>query len=1133
LLQELNSHNAHITAAAELQSHIVWHSTHQQYRRGKGVAIALHRRLEPHYHSHRIYDEHQLIHLQLKGMLPERGIVHAICCYLPHTTSTQLHENDITTRYSQLQLIIDSIAPSRPGHLVIAAGDFNAKVGAGEMAASSTTLAAIVQHNASSQEQQRISTDRKQQLQGLDRAGEMLNDLCMATDMINLTGLTASDSPAKPSFCSDSNGSGSRVDHALVSPSVLPHLQRHQVLTDQLGSDHKPVLLQLRLQQQPSTSTQAADEQVPIRHVIPNNNRAIVQQYITSVASPETWASYSSLAESAATTSDQLDQALSDLLSSTATSAGYRTKSIGQPSQALTRTRSKYNTWHDSTCKQLKAQIMAIRQQQDPNRKAELQQLANTYKKRVANLVRKHRLAVAMQRVADWQRNRNSFWRAYKPPSQHCPFTARAIAQHFSSKLNSFQPAPAQPAQPAQPAASQPSTPAPTIGDITSSCPTIPEISAAITKMDNTSAGPDGIPSALLKPNLPPPPTPPTSPDAATHTNPDNTQDPLPTTKDAIAKIAQGLHLLYSRISATGQVPEQWRTALLVPIYKGKGQAADISNYRPLSMPTVACRLWSSIMNQRLTAAAKEILPDTMFGFRPGRRCADPLFVLRHLIDMKNAKVGGKFCAAFMDLSGAYDSVDRSLLFAKLEGLGMAAHTVNTLRSLYEGTQCIVKAHQGTFAPFPVGCGLRQGCPLSTTLFNLFIWDLHARLAQTGSGVKLPCKPTPEGTAQHTLLSDLGYADDYSLCASSHPELQRLLDCFDAYCKEHGLLINPSKCEVVVFAGKCNTWSQLPDWSVGGAKLPRSQKFKYLGVEIHCTQGIKFAVQQRLSRMVGAQSAISSRLRELQIPRDPSLLADLFDSITAASGSYGCEIWSTPFLDDWHLWDCPLQRYQAAVYKQLLGVKRATGSRLVFFEIGKFPMQVQWLLRTINYWNKLVTDQADSRLLKDTLQANVHFGLRAGHACWSRELHAGLQFVNPDFDWESHMLELRPIESPKAVAQLARAKFSSSILEFDKDPSDPDCPNRQHNTFGTLMYTAAPDGRLYAPVYMKHPTQVSKKQTVAKCRLSGAPIRTNMNHSTPYQERVCHRCGNGVDNEHHMLIACTYPGLVAARSQHP
>jgi hypothetical protein len=54
----------------------------------------------------------------------------------------------------------------------------------------------------------------------------------------------------------------------------------------------------------------------------------------------------------------------------------------------------------------------------------------------------------------------------------------------------------------------------------------------------------------------------------------------------------------------------------------------------------------------------------------------------------------------------------------------------------------------------------------------------------------------------------------------------------------------------------------------------------------------------------------------MQCPKDPVLVADLFvlfDTITAAAGSYGCEIWSTPFLAGLHLRDCTLQRYQAAV----------------------------------------------------------------------------------------------------------------------------------------------------------------------------------------------------------------------------
>jgi hypothetical protein len=150
------------------------------------------------------------------------------------------------------------------------------------------------------------------------------------------------------------------------------------------------------------------------------------------------------------------------------------------------------------------------------------------------------------------------------------------------------------------------------------------------------------------------------------------------------------LSFVFQSISSSAMVPEQWHTALLMPIYKGKGQLADPSNYRPLSIPDVACRVWGSILNQRLLDATKDILPDTMFGFRPGRRTADPLLVLRHMIDMNRAGVGTKFGVAFMDLSAAYDSIDRDLLFAKLKHRGMSDHSINTLKHLYQNTTCIV-----------------------------------------------------------------------------------------------------------------------------------------------------------------------------------------------------------------------------------------------------------------------------------------------------------------------------------------------------------------------------------------------------------------------------------------------------------
>ena len=164
--------------------------------------------------------------------------------------------------------------------------------------------------------------------------------------------------------------------------------------------------------------------------------------------------------------------------------------------------------------------------------------------------------------------------------------------------------------------------------------------------------------------------------------------------------------------------------------------------------------------------------------------------------------------------------------------------------------------------------------------------------------------------------------------------------------------------------------------------------------------------------MVAAQSRVNRRLYDLHVPKDPSLIADLFDTITGAAGNYGCEVWSTPYLNDWHLHDCPLHSYQAAVYKHALGVRRCTGTLSAFYEMGRYPLQLQWFLRTIRYYNKLVVNKAESSLLSDCLAANAHFGLREGHTCLSQELHAGLDFINPEYDWKEHMLQLRAIEHP-------------------------------------------------------------------------------------------------------------------------
>jgi hypothetical protein len=1015
--------------------------------------------------------------------------------------------------------IIDDITSTQPGSLVVVAGDLNAKVGTA-IPLSTKAAGAILQHNAAcgTHKRQHIRFERKQQHPDSDFSGKLLQDMCQATHLINLTGITNADSPAAASFTSTNAVKAqkpSRIDHVLLSPSALQHLTQHQVLSHLLGSDHLPLQIVLSLSPKPApSSSDSQQEQVPLQQIIPSKDRATIQRYITAMADPATFDELRQLADTGEASAAELNATFTRIVISSAIGAGYKMRDTTQPRVEPARVYSRHKVWHDSECKRLQQQFRAL--QGDPEGDAERRAIQQQYKRRVKQLVRRYRVEVARERARQWRKDRNSFWRWYRPNGPHCPFTAKTIAEAFGTKLNSYKGAPTQETQHVAGGTGAQF-------DISSECPTAPEVAAAIMRMDSKAAGADGIPTALLKPSLPPLL-------GTEREQGDGSTQSLPSDKDAAIQIADAMHVVFQSISSSAMVPEQWHTALLMPIYKGKGQLADPSNYRPLSIPDVACRVWGSILNQRLLDATKDILPDTMFGFRPGRRTADPLLVLRHMIDMNRAGVGVKFGVAFMDLSAAYDSIDRNLLFTKLKHMGMSDHSINTLKHLYQDTTCIVKCDEGGSAGFTVNIGLRQGCPLSTTLFNLYIWDLHQHLVSDteGAGVRL------QGVAddEHMLVTDMEYADDVALCASTPKQLQDLINSFVAYCDRHGLTVNPKKCEVVVFAKSCRAWSGFGDWKVKGKALPRSRKFKYLGVELHDVIGIKGSAEHRLSCMIAAHSAVSRRLNDMQCPKDPVLMADLFDTITAGAGSYGCEIWSTPFLTGWHLRDCTLQRFQATVYKQALKVPRSTSNLLVFMEMGRYPMQIQWLQRTLRYWNKLVANKANSELLDFVLAAEVHQGLFMDRECWAKELLDGLMFVDPSTDWQTHMMQMKPIENPKGVAGLAKQKFADSYKEFDSDPTDPECPHRQRSTYCHLMHHADDSSLLVTPAYISADMPLASKKAIAAVRLAAAPIQCNTKHGIPYTQRTCQRCGSGVDNEHHMLLECKHTTLAAIRAEH-
>ena len=227
-------------------------------------------------------------------------------------------------------------------------------------------------------------------------------------------------------------------------------------------------------------------------------------------------------------------------------------------------------------------------------------------------------------------------------------------------------------------------------------------------------------------------------------------------------------------------------------------------------------------------------------------------------------------------------------------------------------------------------------------------------------------------------------------------------------------------------------------------------------------------------------------------------------------------------------------------------------------------MQISWLVRTVKYWNKRVADiisdhnKALTRLpqhmhnqrpgcqellgsyssLSQVFYSNVWFGLEKGVSCWSKQLHEALCFVMPEglngTDWKTHMLSLSPIDA-KSILQAAQQTFCRSIRQFSSAPTLPECPNRQRCKYAQWMFPGGVHtnhAELPQPAYLTADMPLFKKHAAARARLGSAPIRALLEHqpTSTYQERICTRCNQGVDDEAHWLLKCR--ALLPIRRKH-
>ena len=151
------------------------------------------------------------------------------------------------------------------------------------------------------------------------------------------------------------------------------------------------------------------------------------------------------------------------------------------------------------------------------------------------------------------------------------------------------------------------------------------------------------------------------------------------------------------------------------------------------------------------------------------------------------------FC--FIDYTKASEYLDHNKLWKILKDMGISDHLSCLLQNLYEGQEATVRTEHGTADWFQIGKGVRQGCILSSCLFNLHAEYImrNAGLDESQAGIKIAGR------------NNLRYAEDTTLMAESEEELKSLLMKVKEESEKVGLKLNIQKTKIMA-SGPITSW---------------------------------------------------------------------------------------------------------------------------------------------------------------------------------------------------------------------------------------------------------------------------------------------------------------------------------------
>jgi hypothetical protein len=477
--------------------------------------------------------------------------------------------------------------------------------------------------------------------------------------------------------------------------------------------------------------------------------------------------------------------------------------------------------------------------------------------------------------------------------------------------------------------------------------------------------------------------------------------------KTLAVELAPYLAILFVKIISSSLMPNDFKTANVVPIYKS-GDKHCAENYRPISLTCIVSRIFEHILYSSIFShlQTNNVIIPNQHGFRQGLSCETQLISIFHdlALSMDNRD---ETDIIFLDFKKAFDRVPHCHLIAKLRALKIDANVLAVVESFLRDRSQRVIVDGCLSESVPVPSGVPQGSVIGPLLFTVFINDI---VVNTSSQVRL-------------------FADDcaiYRVIKSIDDQiaLQKDLDLILEWCSKWGMELNAKKCEFMTVSRRINKSDR--SYLLCDTILEKVNFFKYLGIIFSNDLSLNRQIDAVVSRANRAQGFIRRNLKKSTM----ATKLKCYKSLVRPHLEYACSAWD-PFLSsDMHRMEMVQRRAARFICNKYSRLESVT-QMLNDLNLVSLSQRRQNARSKLFYKldSQLIPLELPDQLKRKVLNGRTDNGKAYTHIVTHSNPYFSSFFPRTVRDWNS--LPPAAVSSPSLCSFSNKLKRSADILNLD------------------------------------------------------------------------------------------------------